>query len=283
MADPRQVTFRSASDRLQSAWAEVVSLAGTGRIEARWRALRALGDRIEAFVAPSRDILEAAVEFGLPRERIVLLRHGLPERPAAREISIPDVARRFGYVGSLVPHKGIHDLVRAFNGMPRDTTLDVYGSLHDAPEYVRELRGLARHPGTRFHGQREPDRIPEILGSLDCLVVPSVWRENASLSIQEALAAGTPVVASDLGGNRELLADGGGLLFEAGDIATLRHRLVRVASEPGLAASLAATIPRVHPLSEHVEDLASLYQRVVGTGEGLVTRRISRPPTGGAA
>lgn len=269
--DSSRATVGAVSDRLRSAWAEVVGLAGTGRIEGRWRALRALGDRIEAFVAPSRDILEAAVEFGLPRERIVHLRHGLPEHPAAREVSIPDVARRFGYVGSLVPHKGVHDLLRAFNGMPPEATLDIYGSLHDAPEYVRELRGLAGHSGIRLYGQREPDRVHEILGSLDCLVVPSVWRENASLSIQEALAAGTPVVASDLGGNRELLADGGGLLFEAGDIATLRHTLVRVASEPGLAASLAATIPRVHSLSEHVEDLASLYQRVVGTGEGPET------------
>ena len=251
--------------RVRSVWEEAVGLAGEGRIEARWRSLRSIGSIIDAFIAPSLDILDAAVEFGLPAERVMLVRHGFPEGAIVHQRSVPDVARRFGYVGSLVPHKGVHILLRAFDDMPPDATLDIHGSVHDAPEYVRELRRLARHPGIRLRGERDPDRVRDILERLDCLVVPSLWRENAPLSIQEAFAAGTPVIASDLGGIPEQLSEGGGLLFEAGRIQALHSVLLRVARERGLLPSLAHTIPRVRSMQEHVADLDHLYRHILRT------------------
>ena len=67
-------------------------------------------------------------------------------------------------------------------------------------------------------GEFKHSRIAEIFSEIDVLVVPSVWYENSPLVIQEAFLAGTPVIASDIGGIPELVKDKeNGLLFKAND------------------------------------------------------------------
>jgi glycosyltransferase involved in cell wall biosynthesis len=225
--------------------------------------MRALGDQVDRFIAPSRDMRAAAIEFGLPAERILQLPYGMPRHVAPRRRPLPEHASRFAYLGSLVPHKGVHDLVSAFESLPATARLDVFGSPADAPGYVAELRRAIRHPGIRLRGEVEPDRVPDLLGEIDCLVSPSIWRENAPLSVQEALGAGTPVIASDLGGHGELLAEGGGLLFEAGDVEALARVLSRLMNEAGLARRLGGSAIPPTSVEEHAAALEELYRSLV--------------------
>jgi glycosyltransferase involved in cell wall biosynthesis len=253
----------SASKWLRAGWAGLVGGLGGGRIEARWRAMRALGDEVDRFIAPSQDMRAAAIEFGLPAERVLRLPYGMPRQVAPRSRALPEHASRFAYLGSLVPHKGVHDLVCAFESLPATARLDVFGSQTDAPGYVAELRRAIRHPGIRLRGEIAPDRVPDLLGEIDCLVSPSIWRENAPLSVQEALGAGTPVIASDLGGHGELLAEGGGLLFEAGNVEALARVLGRLVSEAGLARKLGGSAMRLTSVEEHAVALDDVYRSLV--------------------
>jgi glycosyltransferase involved in cell wall biosynthesis len=205
----------------------------------------------------------AAIEFGLPAERILQLPYGMPRHVAPRRRALPDHASRFAYLGSLVPHKGVLDLVHAFASLPETAQLDVFGSQADAPGYVAELRRAIRHPGIRLRGEVAPDRVPDLLGEIDCLVSPSIWRENAPLSVQEALGAGTPVIASDLGGHGELLAEGGGLLFEAGNVEALAQLLGRLVREAGLARRLGGWAMRPTSVEEHAAALDDLYRSLL--------------------
>ena len=248
----------------RAAWRTGAGLGGRRRIEARWRVMRALADRVDLFVVPSRDLLEQAAAFGLPRARLHHLPHGLPERGDASR-ALPETARRFGIVGSLVPHKGLHVAVEAFTEMPPDATLEIVGALDDDPRYVDELRRRARHPGIRFVGGCPPERVPEKLDALDVLVAPSIWRENAPLGVQEALAAGRPVIATRLGGHVELLAEGGGLLVAPDAPQALAEAMRRCATESGLIATLAGSAPRIRGLGEHVDALEEIYTRVSQT------------------
>lgn len=202
-----------------------------------------------------------AIEFGLEEGRCLHVPHGLS---LEEEVGRPpaDRARRFGYVGSIVPHKGVHDLVRAFETLPEDARLDLWGSLDDAPAYVAEVRAWARHPGIRFRGEARPNEVAGHVAALDAVIVPSVWRENAPLSILEALALGRPVVASRVGGHPELLGALEPLLFEPGDVAALAAVLRRLADEPGFARSMAERAPRVPPIGEHTAALEAIYRRV---------------------
>jgi glycosyltransferase involved in cell wall biosynthesis len=238
------------------------------RIERRWAAMRGMAQKVDVFVAPSRYLGDELARFGIPRERILYSDYGFVTERFTPRSDLPQRARHFAYLGSLVPHKGVHVLIEAFNGMPPDAQLQVFGARHYHPVYWERLRRSARHPGVHFAGALAPESVPAALREADALVVSSIWCENSPLTIHEAFLAGVPVVASRLGGNVDLLAQGGGLLYEATDPAALRSALRRLYDEPGLARRLAATAPRVKPMAEHADELIALYRRLQGSRGG---------------
>lgn len=103
------------------------------------------------------------------------------------------------------------------------------------------LRAFITHEGLAAHvkmlGQRRD--IPEILAAADAFMLTSV-SEGIPVTILEAMAAGVPVISTNVGGIPEIITPGEtGLLAPAGDAATLGHALLRVFTEPGLSAQLA--------------------------------------------
>jgi glycosyltransferase involved in cell wall biosynthesis len=74
---------------------------------------------------------------------------------------------------------------------------------------------------------------------MDVLVVPATWYENTPLVMLEAMQAGVPVIASDLGGMSELIDEGrNGFLFEAGDVGALAALLRRCLDDPSILACM---------------------------------------------
>jgi glycosyltransferase involved in cell wall biosynthesis len=157
------------------------------------------------------------------------------------------------FVGRLTPHKGVDHLIRA---LPPGAALRIAGSGgHDArpPErdYPALLRRLAQDRDVTFLGP-VPDRdLPELYRGAAVLALPSLNRtcygrdvpvsELLGLAALEAMASGTPVVASRTGGLAEVVVDGEtGFLVEPGDVEALRDRLALVLSDRRLAARLGA-------------------------------------------
>ena len=108
--------------------------------------------------------------------------------------------------------------------------------------YEGELHRLARERGleeqVRFLGH--VDDMTSLYRDVDVVVHTSVAAEPFGLVVAEAMAAGRPVVASDLGGPTEIVEHGRtGLLFRPGDPDALAKAIVRVLSEPGFARALA--------------------------------------------
>ncbi|MCD6733541.1 MAG: glycosyltransferase [Burkholderiaceae bacterium] len=145
----------------------------------------------------------------------------------------------FGYIGQLISRKRIDTLIRAFASLPGEhRRLYLIG---DGPERA-ELEALAESLGQagriRFTGFRD-DRL-EFLRGFDLFVLPSSL-EGIPRCVMEAMAAGIPVVASDIEGTRTLVKDGEtGLLFEVGDHAGLAAQIERLMGDPALRARLAA-------------------------------------------
>ena len=95
---------------------------------------------------------------------------------------------------------------------------------------------------------------------MDALVVPSRWYENTPLVVYSAFAAGTPVVATDLGGLSEVVKHGeNGLLFELENVEDLERQLRRLGEEPGLLDELRDGIGHVKTVEENVTELEELY------------------------
>ena len=214
-------------------------------------------------LAPTRFVAEQVAAIGYPAERVRASRCGIPPMPRRRQRA--GATLRLSFIGQLAPHKGVHLLVAAVRALPdRPLTLDIHGPLTPYPDYVATLRGLAGDDARiTFHGPYRREALPELFAATDAVVVPSVWHEVAALVIQEAQAAGVPVVASALGGSPELIADGAdGLLFDPADPGALGRQLARLLDEPGLLERLEAAAPRGRTTDEEVTALLALYDDV---------------------
>jgi len=143
-----------------------------------------------------------------------------------------------GYAGRLAGHKGVDVLLRA---VARDDRLHL--RIAGAGPDDAALRDEARHLGNRvtFLGPLDEDELPAFYRGLDVLAVPSLetagWVEQFGRVAVEAMACGTPVVASESGALPDVLG-AAGLLVPPGDPEALRDALLRVATEPNLSGRL---------------------------------------------
>ncbi len=237
----------------------------SARIAERLETMREVLRAADLVVAPSRFVAErlSALGFGriavLPNAREPL--GTVARRPAA------DGRVRFGFLGAAIPSKGVHVLAEAFRRLrdPR-ASLEIHGpflAYHGDVGYEMRVSGLLRGvPGAEsaLRGRYPHDGLPGILAGLDVVVVPSLWEENAPLTVEEAFAARLPVVASDHGGLRERVRAGiDGLLFRPGDASDLTLALRRLLDEPGLRESLGRDPILAPSLGDHLNALEMRY------------------------
>ncbi|HYX23078.1 MAG TPA: glycosyltransferase [Thermoanaerobaculia bacterium] len=241
---------------------------------ARARLTRREMRRADAFVMGSRAIRDSFLALGWlrPEDDVRVIPYGVersagPATSATRRTGIPDRPLRFGLIGSLLPHKGIHLAVAAFRGVdPARATLTVWGDPQISPAYTAELAALAS-PAVRFAGRFEEERRRETFAAVDVLLVPSLGLESFGLVAREALAEGVPVLASRRGALAELF-DGTagppcGALFDPEDPEELRGWIERLAVSPEIVAGWRDVLPPVKGMEEHAEEIESLYERLL--------------------
>ena len=179
-------------------------------------------------IAPSEAIAREHTAFGAAADRIRVVLHPVEAPPIPRTPST-DRPTTFGYIGGLTEIKGVRTLVRAFGRMsPAGAALRVAGS----GPLEHELRAAASGD-VRFLGWLDQAARERFFGDIDCLVVPSEWREPAPLVINEAKARGVPVIGADIGGIPELVpASCRELLFPSGSETALTNALERFLARP---------------------------------------------------
>ncbi len=238
---------------------------GERRIAERLREMRAVLRVADLLVSPSRFLSERMHALGV--SGIEVLANGHEPVPLPPRVADPRGRVRFGFVGSAIPSKGVHVLAEAFARLGEERALlEIHGPFvpyHGDTGYEARVRALLGHdPRVAFHGPFAHAALGRVLAGLDVLVVPSLWEENAPLTVQEAFLARLPVLASGHGGLAEMVRNGvDGLLFEPGDPGSLAAAMRRVLDEPGLLVRLATTPPHVPTMDEHVTALESLYAK----------------------
>jgi glycosyltransferase involved in cell wall biosynthesis len=160
-------------------------------------------DLVDRVLAPSESVKAVFVDGGFDPGRIVVRPNFVPD-PGGRARS-PSASRTVLYVGRLSPEKGLRVLLdawRAASAELGDLELVIVG---DGPQRA-ELERLAP-ASVSFAGYVEPGRLPEYMLAARALVFPTLWSENFGRSIIEAMAAGIPVLASDIGTPSELVGE----------------------------------------------------------------------------
>jgi glycogen(starch) synthase len=156
---------------------------------------------------------------------------------------LPDVPPwngRLLYVGRYDPRKGIETAIRAMALLDDATTLEIQGT-GDPAERDR-MAAVARDLGVDHRvtfGAVNRAELVERYRCADAFVFPSEWEEPFGLVPLEAMACGTPVIATGVGGSGEFLLDPGNCVrFTAGDPQSLADAVRRLADDPGLRADL---------------------------------------------
>lgn len=232
---------------------------------------------VDLVIAPSRFLRELHLRQvpELDEHRIVRSDYGIRSDALRRRPRSAGTRRRFrfGFVGSLVPYKGIAIVIEAMNrlGDPR-AELHVFGPFDPLTDpFHAEIQASALRGNVVFRGPFENGNVGEVLAELDALVVPSTWFENAPLTIREAHAAGVPVVTSRLGGMAESVREGlDGWTFEAGDPSDLAATLARVAEELPRAR---LEFPDRKTIEENAREMEFRYRALAAARAGS-SRRI---------
>ncbi|MEZ6195141.1 MAG: glycosyltransferase [Planctomycetota bacterium] len=223
-------------------------------------------DLADSLVSPSAFLRDRLVASEVvDAERVEVSPNGQDPRGLAPAAGVnTDGSLRVGFVGTITEAKGTRVLVEAAQRLDADIEVRIHGDPGVDPDHARSLRALDSVGRVAFAGGFEPAEIGTVLAGLDVLVVPSLWWENAPLTIQEAFLAGVVPVVSGIGGMAEAVRDGrDGLHFPPGDAAALAERLGRLAADRRLLAALREAAPPVRDLESDGAAVRARYERAL--------------------
>jgi glycosyltransferase involved in cell wall biosynthesis len=204
---------------------------------------RMIGAGVGRFVAVSHDVAACLVRrLHWPAGKIDVIHNGVPvdrfREPADAQLRAelaPEGAPLIVSAGRLTDQKGMDVLVAAAALIP-EARFAVAGEGPERAGLEAAAHALGVGDRIRFLGRRGD--VPRLLATSDAFALPSRW-EGSSLAVLEAMAAGTPVVSTAIGGTTELVVDGdSGLLVPPGDPHALASALRAVIADPALASKL---------------------------------------------
>lgn len=211
---------------------------------------------ITAVVGVSEYVLKRVTQEGLfngALQRVIYNRQQLPD---PLPLPLRQTGLRFGYIGSLAPHKGLGWLIDQFD--------DSLGALVIAGtgqrSYIDELRALAQGKSIDFVGYVDPIKFFE---DVDIAVVPSIWEEALGNVAVEASSLGRPVIASKRGGLPEIVRHNvNGLLVDPDEPDTLGVAMRKLADDRALLVRLATAAPSAVSAFRDHDEFVSEYERV---------------------
>ncbi len=204
-------------------------------------------------IAVSEAVADEHRRAGVPEQRLRVIHNPVePARATAgagRERRRPGPTR-LGFLGQLVAIKGLSLLLEALRSL-EDVELLVAGDGPLLPE-------VEATPRTRALGWLDDDGRERFFDEVDCLVVPSAWKDPAPLVVNEARSRGLPVIAARIGGLPELVPDTcRPLLFEPHDASDLVAKIRMFAAAPDRFAPGAE--PAVAGWAEHLAQIVEAY------------------------
>jgi glycosyltransferase involved in cell wall biosynthesis len=237
---------------------------------------RALARRCRAVVVNSDGVRDFYIRHGAPAGRVRVIPNGVAAAPAPTttrrqllaELALPEQSRLVGLVGRLWPQKRVKDAIWVADLLKvirDDVHLLVIG---DGPQRdrLRRYRDQVRI-GDKVHFLGERGDVPRLMPHFDVLWSTSGY-EGQSNVILEAMAAGVPVVATNIPGTRELvISDATGYLVPVGDRAGFAKYTARLLDDPALAARLSAAarlrVQSEFSVAKMIERHAALYRELL--------------------
>lgn len=245
---------------------------------------RTLARATDLLIGVSAATVEELVQLGIaPRSKFRVLPLGLdlepmlglpaaPQGPFRDEIGATSDETVFTYTGRLVPIKQPESMLRAA-ALARRQGAAVRVAVVGDGELRPRLEELARELGcaeaVSFVGYRRD--LPTIAQGSDAALLTSA-NEGTPVALIEAAAAARPAVATDVGGVRDIVVEGAGLLAPPGDERALAEQMVRLASEPELRRQMGERarehVRRRFAVSRLIEEMEAIYSTLLARRDG---------------
>jgi glycosyltransferase involved in cell wall biosynthesis len=204
---------------------------------------------MRAVTTISESLKQELVDAGFAAKKLVALRDAVDLRRYAQPMSRADARKQTGlpddrplvvYTGSLLPNRGVDVLVRAAPELAGSEVVLVGGPPDEQAAMVREAKRIGA-TNIRFIDHIHPSQVPVYQQAADVLALPQLDPQGHSpLKLAEYMAAGRPIVASDLLPLREVLTDGEtAVLVPPGDSESLAKGIQRVLSDHEFGERLA--------------------------------------------
>jgi Glycosyltransferase len=177
---------------------------------------------VDTFICPSNFIADKMIQTGYNKDKICVLCNFIDFKKYNNIYKVKPKIREqaYCYIGRLSEEKGINQLLDVAKSLPYKLYVAGKGPLKDSLEKEYSYKNII------FLGELTTDQIYNLLSTVKCSVMPSVWYENNPLSVIESLCMGTPVLGANIGGIPELINADNGLLFAPNNPNDLREKIV---------------------------------------------------------
>ena len=200
---------------------------------------RKIFEKVDIFISPSKYLADAYMHAGFSWHRMKQLWNGIDTKKYVNVRKKYSQKFRISFAGHFGKHKGIDLLIRAVALLGRkNIEIELAGDGEENANYKNLAAELGVLSQIRFWGRLDNSDIFRVFAETDVYCLPSVWPENQPVSITEAMACGIPVIASDMGGNSELVRHGiNGFLFRPGDEHDLAEKIQMLMDDASLLKS----------------------------------------------
>lgn len=214
-------------------------------------------------IAPSRFMKQVLVDAGIPEKSLSVIHNFISLEPYEQKIG-----KNILFVGRLSKEKGVETLLKAYAQMGYSRSKLVIAGTGPIENYLKDQ---AKNLGLRnidWLGRLTPDEVQQQMDLSACVVVPSEWYENCSMTILEALSRGRPVITCNIGGNAELVSDEvNGVLFSLKDPESLAEKLSQLIGNQDriekMSQNARKSVEMYFSGEKHLSEILGLYQSLV--------------------
>jgi glycosyltransferase involved in cell wall biosynthesis/GT2 family glycosyltransferase/SAM-dependent methyltransferase len=223
-----------------------------------------LNEVIDCTLAISTRMREILIDFGGQANKIAVV-HQIPDSVESLLTSVfgrnsLQVPLRFGFIGNVMPYKGLHKLFAAAQMISGKAKFLIYGAQDGT--YAESLRKIDRKGVVRWKGRYTSSDLPAIASELDAVIVPSIWEEGAGLVNVESLAMKLPIIGARIGGIPDFVSDRhNGRLYPAHSEHNLAAILDEIIENPRQLREWRDNCLVPYTFAEYVEHLVSVYAR----------------------
>ena len=194
-------------------------------IESEYNKISKLYNKIDLFITPSEFFKMKLEESKLTKSPIICLRNFLPEGTTYNFHSEHD--GYYLFFGRLSKEKGVMTLLKAINRLPM-IELRIAGTGEDEKNLREYVNDNSLQERVKFLGFLSGNKLENTIRKAKCIILPSEWYENGPYSIMEAMAAGKPVIVSNIGGLPEIVnSNKTGFICNAFDSVSLAESIAK--------------------------------------------------------